>query len=124
MHIILGEDEAKKLDEKYTVLELDRIQLAEDGPVIPSYCVVGMESMPLQEVTEIDRYKHLHTKLMENYVKKDWNFCEQALEHLHGRWGGSLNSFYDEISRRIAKYKEQDPGDGWNGILKRYTTNA
>lgn len=123
MHIILGEESAIAMREKYVVLELDKIQLAEDGDVVPTYCVIGQEDIPLIEIAELERIKNLHRKLLENFYKKDWNFCEQALEHLQGRWKGTLNSFYDSISNRVAKYKDNDPGPNWNGIYKKFNNN-
>ncbi len=122
MHIIFGQQSAEQAKEKYTVLELDRIRLEPLGPVIDTYCVI--ENVPIEEIAQLENYQRLHTKLMENYRRKDWNFCEQALEHLHGRWGGVANSFYDEISNRIAKYKEQDPGDDWDGIYEKPLSNS
>lgn len=117
MHIIFGAESAKQASSKYTVLELDRIRLEPLGPVIDTYCVI--ETIPLEEIAYLENYLNLHTKLMENYRRRDWNFCEQALEHLHGRWGGAMNSFYDEISQRVAKYKQQDPGESWDGIYEK-----
>lgn len=122
MHIIFGEETAKSMAEKYTVLELDRIRLEPMGLPIPTYCVI--EGIPLNEIAEMPNYINLHKKLIENYRRKDWNFCEQALGHLHGRWGGTINSFYDEISNRIAKYKEQDPGAEWDGVYEKYNHDS
>jgi len=121
MYIIFGKELADQAGEKYTVLELDTIQVEPDGPCIPSYCLVEKEQIPLDEIAQMEHYLKLHHKLMENYRRKDWNFCEQALEHLHGRWGGTVNSFYDTVSNRIAQYKQIDPGSDWQGILKKYT---
>ena len=124
MHIIFGNDVAEDMKAKYTVLELDRIQIEPQGPVLESYCVLEKEQIPVADVWKVENLQNLHTKLMENYRKKDWNFCEQALEHLHGAWGGTVNSFYDEISKRIAKYKEQDPGPDWNGVYEKYSSGS
>jgi len=117
MHIIFGSDAARQASEKYTVLELDRLRLEPLGPIIDTYCVV--ENIPLEELPHLENYCNLHTKLMENYRRKDWNFCEQALEHLHGRWGKVMDTFYDEISARVTKYKQQDPGENWDGVYEK-----
>lgn len=122
MHIIFGSESAQQAAQKYTVLELDRMRLEPMGPVIDAYCII--ETIPLEEIAHLDNYQRLHAKLMENYRRRDWNFCEQALEHLHGRWGGVMNSFYDEISQRIAKYKQQDPGEDWDGIYEKSLANS
>jgi hypothetical protein len=118
MHIILGEENAQDLFDKYTLLELDLIQVEPNSDPLQAYCV--LEHIPVDEIPKIEEYKHLHDKLIENYRKGDWNFCEQALEHLHDKWGTQLNSFYDEISTRIAKYKETEPGDNWDPVIHKY----
>ena len=120
MHIIFGDETAAEMAQKYTVLPLDQIQLEPNGPVLNSYCVIDREQVQLQDVTKLETTINLHTKLMENYRKKNWNFCEQAMEHLYGTFNGTLNSFYDNISARIAKYKDTDPGPDWNGIYAKY----
>jgi hypothetical protein len=117
MHIIFGSAAAQQASDKYTVLELDRLRLEPLGPIVDTYCII--ETVPLEEIPLLDNYCRLHAKLMDNYRRRDWNFCEQALEHLHGRWGGAMNSFYDEISQRIAKYKQQDPGEDWDGVYEK-----
>jgi hypothetical protein len=117
MHIIFGSAAAQQASDKYTVLELDRLRLEPLGPIVDTYCII--ETVPLEEIPLLDNYCRLHAKLMDNYRRRDWNFCEQALEHLHGRWGGVMNSFYDEISQRIAKYKQQDPGENWDGVYEK-----
>lgn len=118
MHIILGEVNANQLKEKYTLLELDAIKYDSNKPAESAYCV--LENIPIEEIPKIEELKNLHQKLIENYRKRNWNFCEQAIEHLHGRWGTQLNSFYSEISQRIAKYKEQDPGKDWDYTIHKY----
>ena len=124
MNIIFGREAAEQSSNKYTVLELDRIKLEPTGPVLDAYCIVDKEQIPLGEIAQLENITRLHNKLMENYRRRDWNFCQQALDHLHGKWGGELNSFYDEISTRIAKYKEQDPGPDWNGVYEKYNRGS
>ena len=118
MHIIIGESNVKKLSEKYTLLELDSVKYDPNKPPSSACCV--LEDIPVDEIPKIDEFTNLHQKLIENYRKRNWNFCDQAIEHLHGRWGSQLNSFYDEISQRIAKYKEEDPGEDWDYTIHKY----
>ena len=124
MNIIFGDTVAKEMGEKYTVLELDQMRIQQAGPVLNAYCVIEKDQLPVDEISQITNHINLHTKLMENYRKKNWSFCEQALEHLHGKWGGTLNSFYDEISGRIAKYKVEDPGPDWNGVYEKFVSDC
>jgi len=118
MHIILGDDDLRQLELKYTVLELDKIQFNSEDGAVQAYCV--LENIPVDEIPKLDELAHLHHKLMENYSKRNWNFCAQALEHLTGKWGGQIDTFYAEISSRVTKYKEQDPGDNWDPAVQKY----
>jgi hypothetical protein len=76
MHIIFGNETAQEMAEKYTVLELDQIQLEPTGPVLNSYCVIDKDHVQLQDIGKMESIINLHTKLMENYRKKNWSFCE------------------------------------------------
>lgn len=118
MHIILGNANAIELREKYTLLELDMIKYDPDKAAQPAYCV--LENIPIPELPDLDQFAELHGKLIENYRKRNWNYCEQALEHLMGRWGSQMNSFYTELIQRIAKYKEEDPGEDWDYTIHKY----
>lgn len=114
MNIIFGRENALSLGEKYTVLELDTIKLP-NGQQVTAFCAV--ENIPITDMPKIDSMRSLHENLLINYRKKDWNYCTQALEHLIGFWGQELDTFYMNISSRIASYTEQDPGEGWDGVL-------
>ena len=118
MHIILGKENAADLEDKYTLLELDLIKIDERQPALQAYCV--LDDLPADDVLRLEEFTKLHKKLIENYCKQDWNFCEQALDHLKARWGGQIDSFYSEIAQRIAKYKENDPGENWDPAIKKY----
>lgn len=112
MHIILGEENALRLNNKYTLLELDLIRVEPNSPPLQAYCV--LEDIPAEDVLRLDEHSRLHQKLIENFRKRNWNFCENAIEHLRGCWGGSVDTFYSEILTRVAKYKENDPGEDWD----------
>ena len=118
MHIILGDDDLQQIEKKYTVLEVDQVRFDPDDLPVQAYCV--MENIPVSEMSELEQFINLHSKLMENYRKRDWNFCEQALGHLQGRWGGQVDTFYAEIANRIAKYKDEDPGENWDPAIQKY----
>lgn len=118
MNIILGNDYAESMREKYVVLELDTIQFAKDQPAITAYCLV--EPTALEELTTMSSYIDLHTNLIKNYQLKNWKFCEDALEHLIGRWNCELDSFYRDIEKRVQQYKTMDLPTDWSGKIKKY----
>lgn len=116
MNIILGEENVADIDGRYTVLELDTFRL-KDGNEVKSYCLV--ENLSLDEMMTLDRYVALHESLIRNYKKQDWNFCEQALEHLRGRWNQELDTFYDSLQQRVEQYKTTDLGPSWDAVVDR-----
>jgi len=117
MNIIFGDTKAQELDEKYVVLELDIIKLVPGDQRIRVYGVV--EGVPITEMHQIENFKNLHRELMENYAKRNWNFCEQALEHLPGKWKGELDSFYSNLYDRIQSLKTLELDDSWDSAIER-----
>jgi hypothetical protein len=114
----MGEELKQDIDSRYIVLELDTFLFKDKDPV-PSYCVIGIDSITLEEVGALDRWQDLHAKLMSNYKIGNWNFCNQALEHLKGRWKNQLDSFYNVMQSRITKLENEPLPAGWNGMIQR-----
>ncbi len=119
MNIIIDPEQLPKLQSKYTVLELDTIRILPENKIVTAYCVV--ENLPIPDLPRVDNFKNLHENLIKEYRRKNWNYCTQALEHLTGFWGGEADSFYQDLSGRIAKYIEQDPGESFDGIIEKHT---
>jgi len=99
------------------VLDLDTFRLP-DGNVHTACCVV--ENMPIQELAQADNFKELHANLILEYGKRNWNYCEQAIEQLVGKWGGELDSFYAELNTRIARLKTLNLDDSWSPVIPKH----
>ena len=99
MYIIVGKEAVEKLEGNYTILELETFQEA-SGPVT-AYCVVDAEQIPIMEIPMISHQKAYHKSFIDEYNKGNYKFCLDAMEHLKGKFGGELDSFYDEIYQRI-----------------------
>jgi hypothetical protein len=117
MNIIFGKENLPTADEKYTILELDTIRILPVNQLVTAYCLV--DAIPILNMPKAESMKNLHENLMINYRKRDWNFCNQALEHLIGYWGADMDSYYTSLSERITKYIEQDPGESFDGIIEK-----
>lgn len=117
MHIILGKENIDSLDlsSKFTVLELDTFRLPPDGTETTAFCVV--ENIPILNLPKVEQMKDLHSNLLLNYRKKDWNYCTQALDFLVGFWGDEVDTFYQTMRERISVYSQQDPGPDWTGVI-------
>jgi len=114
MNIISETEVTEDIAEKYTLLELDTFLKTGTGERIKSYCVLTNEDIVLQEIAQISHNKDLHANLIKNYRLRNWDFCEQAISHLQGKWKGECDSFYSVISKRIQDYKNQEVSEDWD----------
>lgn len=117
MQIIMGKENAQELEDKYTLFELDTFKFANSDDPVVAYCVI--ETPPLDDMLNLDNIHNLHTKLLENYRKQNWNFCEQALDHLKGSLQGELDTFYLSLEERINSLRNQSLPEDWSGYLDR-----
>ena len=102
------------VDQKYTILDLDTFSLP-DGNLHTACCVV--ENIPIAEISQTESLKELHANLIKNYGLQDWNYCEQAIDHLMGKWGGEVDSFYSELKTRINVLKTLTLDDSWSPVI-------
>ena len=116
MHIIFGST-IEEIPNSFTVLELDTFRMVKENRTDTAYCVV--EKIPLTEFTTLDAYKKIHADLVQYYKQRQWEYCENAIEGLMGRWNGELDTFYTDLLRRVIGYKENEPPADWDGTLLR-----
>lgn len=100
MNIIIGRKNAEQLSERFTVLELEPIDHP-DGMQYEAFCVVPAEKISLDEIATLGQWVSLHENLIKELRKGNKNFCSQAIEHLRGKFGGELDTFYDFIIDKI-----------------------
>ena len=113
MNIIFGKDQG--LDSKHIVLELDTIRVGATGPERTAYCVI--ENVPLQEMTIVESLKESHQTLINEYRAQNWSKCERIIKQLTGMWGGEVDTFYEELSKRISLLKTQTLDESWTGVI-------
>lgn len=116
MHIIFG-SAAQEIPDSFTVLELDTFRMVKENRTETAYCVV--EKIPLTEFAMLDAYKKIHSDLVLYYKQRQWEYCENAIEGLMGRWNGELDTFYSDLLARVIKFKENEPGSAWDGTRLR-----
>ena len=100
MNIIFGRENAEKLREKYTVLDLETVE--KDGHSIEVFCLIGGDKISIGDLPQLDQWIKLHNDFLHGYHTQQWNYCRQCIEHLTGKFGGEVDTFYEEISKRIA----------------------
>lgn len=117
MNIIFG-DAVKQLPPEYIVLELDTFLIKPVDQRITTWCVV--ESVPATELVKLDVNKKLHSNLMVDYRAQDWDRCMNAIKLLRGLWEGEVDTFYDELEKRINQYKLTPVGADWDGTVVKH----
>jgi hypothetical protein len=114
MNIIFG-DLVKNIPDSFTVLELDTFKDPDTGLCATAYCVPT--ATPLHELSTLQAYKDTHDHLIKEYKKKNWEYCRCAIKELRGRWNGELDTFYDDLERRIDQFALMSLDDSWDGLL-------
>lgn len=97
MQIVFGNETAAQLREKYTVLELEPIETAQ-GTLEP-YCVIPVEQIALR-MSSINNDINLHEKFVQAIKDNDTKLCIDLHEHLFGKFGGELDTFYEIVVQR------------------------
>ena len=117
MKVIFGKDSAELADERLTVLELDTFfQVGLEEP-ITAYAVMDTSNVGIHQFPTLQSFRDLHNQMLDEYRKQNFKYCEDALEHLTGKWGGELDSFYEEFGKRIQTLKDQQLAKDWTGIV-------
>jgi len=112
MKIVLAtEQDIKPVKDRYLVLELDTFRI--EDQIVPSWCIIDAGDIPLAEMTQLDHFKTQHENLIKNYKIGNFDFVEQMIEHLQGKFGGNVDSFYTELFARM----KQPKSDPWDYII-------
>ena len=106
MQLIFGRDNAEKLRERYTVLDLETVE--KDGVSLEVFCLIPGDKMGIPDLPQMNNWIKLHNDFLNGYQNKQYNYCRQCIEHLMGKFGGEVDSFYQEIIKRINSTDPQD----------------
>lgn len=117
MLVVFGKETAEKLKDRMTVLELDTFMQDGLNEPVTAYAVIEVEDIPLQELPQLENMTLLHNTMWTEYKARRFSFCEQAMEHLRGKWKGTLDSFYDEFGTRINNLKQSQLDENWSGVI-------
>lgn len=115
MNIILGEENVQPLRDRYLVLSLDTFRIKTQS--VRSYCLI--DNVPLSEIKQMEQWRDLHENLMVNYARQNWTYCEQAIDHLRGKWNRVLDSFYIDLLQRIQLRKVHGIDSNWTPEIDR-----
>jgi hypothetical protein len=117
MNIIFDTENIEAIRSNNVVLELDTFYFTRLDKTTIAYCVV--DNIKLTDFNKIEQNQKLHAELILAYKQKDFKLCQDLLEHLIGAFGGEVDSFYLELSKRIVNLKSKKLLDNWNSIIVR-----
>jgi DNA polymerase III delta subunit len=100
MQIVWDSIAVEQLRKTQTVLELESFQI--EDREITTYCVVPAEKI-LLELPQLDSNIKLHEGFVQALKENNHKLCKDIAEHLLGKFGGELDSFYQEILSRPQK---------------------
>lgn len=98
MQIIWNQEAAQRLKSNQTVLELETFAVGDQ--TITAYCVVPAEQV-FPDITRLDNIKELHQAFIDAFNKKNYQLCKDLAPQLLGRFGGELDTFYQEILNKL-----------------------
>jgi hypothetical protein len=107
MNIILGKENLERLLDKHIILELDTFEVS--GKEVVSYCVLGVEDVPLNELSDIDQTIKLHDSFVDGLKRGEKKFCQELGEILMKMFDGMLLEYYthaiDRLNHSVADWK-------------------
>jgi hypothetical protein len=98
MQIIWDQEVVEKIKNTHTILELETFEV--EDKFITAYCVVPAEKI-VMEIMQLDANKELHNGFVKAFKDKNYALCNELSEHLMGKFGGEVDTFYEEIINRI-----------------------
>lgn len=103
MQIIWNREAPESLKTNQTVLELETFPVGEQ--TITAYCVVPAERV-FPDIANLDDLKQLHQSFISAFNEKNYQLCQEIAPELIGRFGGELDSFYQEILNKINAFTD------------------
>lgn len=108
--IIVGEETREPLKSTFVFRELDRVRVKGKAEPIGIYEPLGLEG---QVDKEMGAELKLWNQALRYYRAQDWDQAEVALLNLTRKAPCYLYEMYME---RIAFYRKNPPGEGWDGV--------
>jgi len=110
VEIIVGEGTRDAVDD-YVYRELDLVKVkGKDQPVAIFEPVAMMEEMAEAELEELDRFH----ECLRQYRQQHWEIAETGLNELRNSYPDRL--LYTIYLERITLYKQEPPGQDWDGV--------
>jgi adenylate cyclase len=113
--IVIGENTTQRLlPSGFALLELDRVQVKGKAKPSTIHTIIGDTQVAAEPwFVELARE---HEAMLAAYRSRDWAAAETAIAHARSTASGRLDAFYEVYEERIARYRQNPPPDGWDGV--------
>jgi len=102
MHLIFKQEHKVLLEGRYTILELETITVSDQAEPITAWCVIEAEKV-IPEIDMLPLNKSLHEDLLTAIKEDNVETATKLCTELTGKFGGELDTFYEEILKRIER---------------------
>jgi adenylate cyclase len=113
--LILGEETAEAVQHELFSVELDSIAVKGKKNAVRIFTVLGNNDWVFHN-TSWYMYQQQHEKFLALYRSKKWTVAERFATDLKREWP-EMAEYYDVMLNRIENYKENDPGEDWDGVF-------
>ena len=117
--IILGEETATAVEHELFSVELDSIAVKGKKDAVRIFTVLGNNDWVFHN-TSWYMYQQQHDKFLVFYRKQQWTTAERFATDLKREWP-EMAEYYDIMLQRIGEYKENSPGEDWDGVYRATT---
>jgi len=100
MDLIFKKEHAELLQGRYTILELETLTVPGAPEPVTSWCVVAAEKV-IGEIDMLPLNQSMHQDLLTAINEDKTDHAKKLCNELKGKFGGELDSFYEEIEKRI-----------------------
>ena len=112
--MVIGENTAAMLQERYAVVELDSIAVKGKVEAVTIYTVLGDEDY--ERGDELAEILPKHREFLKNYRGQQWDKADSAAKAC-ARFA-PLTDFYAVYQERIMEHRASPPNKNWDGVYR------
>jgi len=117
--IILGEETATAVENDLFNIELDSIAVKGKKESVRIFTVLGNNEWVFKN-TNWYMYQQQHEKFLVLYRQQKWIVAERFATDLRDGWP-EMSEYYNIMLQRIGDYKDNPPGEDWDGVYRATT---
>ena len=113
--VVIGDTTYEVAKDSYATIELDLIAVKGKKEAVRIHALLGRKDV--LDSPEFKTFYAKHSAFLAAYRAQRWEECEAAMVELR-QLRPHLYGLYDLYEERIADYRENPPGENWDGVFK------